>query len=132
MLNMTLPKTRKLAAKAEFDRVFAHPDIRLKKHPFLILASQSQCESARLGMVVGKRNAKRAVDRNRVRRHIRETFRLHPELPAYDIVILARAGVDQCDKADLNRSLETLWQRLLKQASKRNADASTAPDGELV
>lgn len=127
MLKKTLPKTRKLAAKAEFDRVFGKPDIRLKKHPFLVLASRSEYSQARLGMVVGKRNAKRAVDRNRIRRHIRETFRLHPGLPAYDVVILARSGVDQCERADLNKILEALWQRLNKQGSRifDQADVTT-------
>lgn len=33
--------------------------------------------SARLGMVVGKRLAKTSVERNRIRRQIREAFRLH-------------------------------------------------------
>lgn len=43
---------------------------------------------ARLGMVVAKRQFKRAVDRNRMRRIIRETFRLSsPELPPLDVVV---------------------------------------------
>lgn len=43
---------------------------------------------ARLGMIVSKRLFARAVDRNRVRRQIRETFRhLAGGLPALDLVV---------------------------------------------
>jgi ribonuclease P protein component len=43
---------------------------------------------ARLGLVVPKRNAKRAVHRNLVKRLAREAFRhVCTELPAYDLVL---------------------------------------------
>jgi ribonuclease P protein component len=43
---------------------------------------------ARLGLVVGKKLLKRAVDRNRVKRIIREQFRcLRTTLPACDLVV---------------------------------------------
>jgi len=44
--------------------------------------------NARLGVVVGKKLLKRAVDRNRVKRVIREQFRrLRPQLPPVDLVV---------------------------------------------
>ena len=56
---------------------------------------------ARLGLVISKRVLRRSVDRNRVRRWARETFRLRQHrLPAVDIVfrlhgaVLARANID--------------------------------------
>ncbi len=56
---------------------------------------------ARLGLVISKRALRRSVDRNRVRRWARDTFRLRQHsLPASDIVlrlqgtVLARADVD--------------------------------------
>ena len=43
---------------------------------------------ARLGIVVGKKLLKRAVDRNRVKRVIRDQFRrLRPQLPPVDLVV---------------------------------------------
>lgn len=45
-------------------------------------------QTARLGLVVGKRALRRAVDRNRARRVLRETFRVRRgDLPALDIVV---------------------------------------------
>ena len=50
-------------------------------------SSTAHC-AARLGLVVPKRNAKRAVHRNLVKRLAREAFRhVCSQLPAYDLVL---------------------------------------------
>jgi len=51
-------------------------------------ASSTEHQTARLGLVVPKRNAKRAVHRNLVKRLAREAFRhVCSQLPAYDLVL---------------------------------------------
>lgn len=51
-------------------------------------ASSASHRTARLGLVVPKRNAKRAVHRNLVKRLAREAFRhVCNQLPAYDLVL---------------------------------------------
>ena len=65
-------------------------------------------------MVVGKRHAKRAVDRNRIRRRIRESFRLQHLPCPLDVVILARPGAGVCDNQALASSLDQLWSRLAR------------------
>jgi len=51
-------------------------------------ASSTAPSTARLGLVVPKRNAKRAVHRNLVKRLAREAFRhVCSQLPAYDVVL---------------------------------------------
>lgn len=46
---------------------------------------------ARLGIVTGKKVAPRAVDRNRVKRIVREVFRLwRPRLSGFDVVVRLR------------------------------------------
>jgi ribonuclease P protein component len=55
---------------------------------------------ARLGMVVGKRQLKFASARNRVRRIIRETFRLYsPTLPGLDVVVRVRVPLAEGTEA---------------------------------
>jgi len=57
------------------------------------MSCPNQLEHARLGMVVAKRQFKRAVDRNQLRRIIRETFRLYsPNLPKLDVVVKVQAA----------------------------------------
>jgi ribonuclease P protein component len=81
---------------------------------FTILARASEQTTPRLGLTVSKRVAKRAVDRNRVKRLARETFRQLNELPNWDFVVLARPAAASATKAELRRSLERLFARLSK------------------
>jgi len=68
---------------------------------------------ARLGLAVAKRFIPKAVDRNAIKRQVREAFRLHTDLPAVDIVVLTRKTTDIQDLPKLRRSIEALLQRLL-------------------
>lgn len=107
----SLGPDRRLPDKAAFDRVFSAPDARHRRHPFSLLARKRDHGPARLGLVIGKRNAKRAVDRNLMRRILREHFRQTP-LTAIDIVVLARPGAAKVDRAGLNDAARWLFERL--------------------
>jgi len=55
---------------------------------FQVLARPNEQGFARLGMIVSKRLFPHAVDRNRMRRRIREAFRrMAVDLPALDMVV---------------------------------------------
>lgn len=66
-----------------------------------------------MGLVVAKKHAKRAVDRNEIKRIVRESFRHHQsELENLDCVILSRGGAKDLDKTELRRMVDQLWTRL--------------------
>lgn len=61
-------------------------------------------------MAVAVRTVGNAARRNRIRRIVRESFRLHQhELPAADIVVNARAAARDADNDKLFASLKRLW-----------------------
>ncbi len=63
----------------------------------------------RLGLAIAKRAVPVAVDRNRLRRIARETFRhLRAELGALDYVISAKPGAARMDNGRLRADLEAL------------------------
>lgn len=73
----------------------------------------------RLGLALTKRYVKRAVDRNRIRRQLRESFRLHQQqLCGYDIVIVGRAGIDEMSSRDLRAAADRSWEHLAKRCKK--------------
>lgn len=70
----------------------------------------------RLGLAVAKKNIPTAVARNRIKRHIRESFRFNQQrLPAADIVILPRAACLKATAPELRENLNRLWTRILEQ-----------------
>jgi ribonuclease P protein component len=97
---------------AEFKRAYAAGK-RLGNEFFTINAQPNGFTGPRLGMSIAARILRRAVDRNRLRRLIRESFRVNQlSLPPLDIVIGVRAGVLTADNRRLRSSLQQLWQKI--------------------
>ena len=60
----------------------------VRSRHFQVMGRPNELGHARLGMIVSKRLFSRAVDRNRIRRLIRETFRMSVHtFPALDLVV---------------------------------------------
>ncbi|WP_411157664.1 ribonuclease P protein component, partial [Nocardia puris] len=56
-----------------------------------MLGCWTQHENARLGVIVARKNIARATQRNRIKRHIREAFRIRKtSLAVADLVVLVR------------------------------------------
>ena len=69
----------------------------------------------RLGLAISKKELKRAVDRNRIKRLTRESFRLNQhELANADFIVMTRKKAGEVSNEELFRRLEKHWQRLTK------------------
>lgn len=80
---------------------------------FTAIAAGNSAGAPRLGLAIAKKNIAHANDRNRVKRHIRESFRHHQDrLPPVDIVILTRSAAQKESPAGLRQQLERIWIRL--------------------
>ncbi|MGR9052712.1 MAG: ribonuclease P protein component [Gammaproteobacteria bacterium] len=103
----------RLRKPAEFKNVFADP-VKSGDAYFTLLACTNSCGYPRLGLAITKKNIKRAVDRNKLKRTVRESFRLHQQkLTGIDVVVLARREAANASSEILKRSLERHWQRLI-------------------
>ncbi|MFX4762728.1 ribonuclease P protein component, partial [Acinetobacter baumannii] len=70
---------------------------------FLLLARPSESGNSRIGFIIAKKKVRLAVDRNRIKRCVRDDFRLmNSELPAMDIVFLARQDLSVIDNMTLH------------------------------
>jgi len=103
-----LPRHR-LRSAADFERVYRSRS-RAGDGLFAVNALSNDFGFARLGMSVSARTVGNAVRRNRVRRIIRELFRIrHATLPPVDYVVTSRAGARAADRSAIEASLEHLF-----------------------
>lgn len=113
-------RRNRLLSSAEFQPLFNQPDYRVGGQHLLLLVSENQTDHGRIGLVVGKRRVKHAVQRNSIRRISRESFRLRKqELAGLDIIILVKATIERVDKPAFHAELTRLWDKLL--AKRRQA-----------
>jgi ribonuclease P protein component len=107
---------QRLHKPAEFGRVFAEA-ARSSDRFFTVLARSSGRAVARLGLTVSRRAARRAVDRNKLKRLARESFRHQRALPPWDFVVLARPGADRAQRQALRASLDRHFEQLTQAAA---------------
>ena len=70
-------------------------------------------DQARLGLAISKRVSKRAVDRNRLKRLVRESFRrIRHELPHVDVLVMAREPAKDLPGPQLLAEIDALWAKL--------------------
>ena len=123
MSSYAFPKALRLLKSADFQAVFANAPFRASHQHLLILSRANGLGHARLGLIIAKKNIRLAVNRNRVKRLIRESFRMHQQqLQDLDVIVLARRGLDECDSSTIEKMLSKQWQRI---ARKRDQAAAT-------
>lgn len=83
---------------------------------FGICLAPAAAAQPRLGLVVGRRLGK-AVRRNRIKRLLREFFRRHKrQLPAWDLIIMAKKGAAELSYPQVEAELARLLLRQRKEA----------------
>jgi ribonuclease P protein component len=107
-----LRRQQRLRTRADFDRVFRR-GARREGRLFTLIVAPNGRPLDRLGLAVGRRVGP-AVVRNRVRRLLRESFRLLPpaERPGLDLVIVAKPALAGRAFAEVERDLRERLRRL--------------------
>ncbi|KGO98626.1 ribonuclease P protein component [Novilysobacter defluvii] len=112
MTTARFPREARVRTRAEYDTVFKHG--RRTASPVFVLHLYRPADAAppRLGLAVSRKVDPRAVGRNRIKRVLRETFRVQRRhLAAGDYVVVARPAARGLDNAALVRALLALLQR---------------------
>ncbi len=102
----------RLLSPSHFENVFqkAIPSV---SPQVTLLARHNSLGHARLGITVSKKRVRNASDRNRVKRLVRESFRLNQHnLPNTDIVVVGKTGLDKLSNREITQLLSRLWKKL--------------------
>ncbi|MBQ0720596.1 MAG: ribonuclease P protein component [Gammaproteobacteria bacterium] len=119
MPNLGFGRSKRLLTKAAYKAVFDHSPYRVSHRNLLLLARPNGLKEARLGLIVAKKNVRLAVGRNRIKRVVRDSFRLNQQsLSSIDIIFLARRGLDRLEPAVQQKLLLDSWRKLSRQISK--------------
>lgn len=125
---MKFSRRSRLLKPAQFRSVFKNP-IRSDDNYFRVLARKNSNDRHRLGMAVSKKVCARAVDRNRIKRVIRECFRNRVGGQAstgmLDFVVLPKHCAVGEENSILDNSLINHWQRLIRKADSLQARTQT-------
>ena len=114
---LTFPAARRVRRKWEFDQLYARGQ-RFGNNHFGITVQPNDLGLARLGLAVASKPFGGSVPRNRIRRLIRESFRLRQhDLPDVDLVVNARSAAKAASPAQLRASLEGLWDKVKVQCA---------------
>jgi ribonuclease P protein component len=108
-------RSKRLTEAVQFKRVF-ESNSRVGDRYWTILYRTNDADTARLGMAVAKKRVRRSVDRSRLKRLVRESFRLS-KLPCVDIVVMPKGQCTTASSSDLTRSLNKQWSRIAKQCA---------------
>jgi len=108
----------RLLTASDYKTVFDDAQLKVACPQLLILARRNSSKTPRLGLIIAKKNIKTAVQRNRIKRLLRESFRQQQHrLPLYDIVVMARKGLGEMDNDVVYTLINKQWKRLNTRAS---------------
>ncbi|WP_454724234.1 MULTISPECIES: ribonuclease P protein component [Cupriavidus] len=134
------PKAARLTKTDEFSSVFALRPRRRSQH-FVLYVGENGLPQARLGVVVGKKFAARAAERNLVKRMVRELFRhRQDQLAGRDVLLRLQAKFPRAEFASRSAirrvclaELTGLFEVAVRPLAQRPAaPATAAPAAESV
>ena len=115
MVSRDFSRDKRLLTPRQFKAVFDSPNGKAPGKNVLLLARNNDLDHPRLGLVIGKKSVKLSVERNRLKRQIRESFRLNQDnLIGWDIVVVARKGLGDLENVEVAHQFGKLWKRLAR------------------
>ena len=117
--NVRFPKFHRLLVAKQFQHVFNKVECKQSGRYFTLLSRTNELKHSRLGLVIAKKHAPKAVTRNTIKRVVRENFR-HAEYDTlqprhhFDTIVLAKPNINKLSSMELHREITHQWQRLNK------------------
>ena len=100
-----------IPSKEGFSEIFSSPDKKHSTNNFLLLSKDNCLEHPRLGVAIRKKDIRLAVNRNRIKRKIKGSFRSKVlELQKKDYVVFVKRKLSDNGK-EIDKDLDFLWEK---------------------
>lgn len=124
-MGFSFPKSSRLITKRDYSYVFTQAQAFHCKL-FTVLVKPGLSKQPRLGLVVAKKVSNKAVERNRLKRVIRESFRSQFfDNDNHDIVVLAKPQAARATNQQCFSELGYCWRQLRKKAKTKTHKSKT-------
>ncbi|MFI4847322.1 MAG: ribonuclease P protein component [Candidatus Makana argininalis] len=75
-----------------------------------ILSKCNKLKNPRIGFLISKKQIKMSYERNRIKRLIRENFRINKNyLPYIDIILIIKKKISDLENNDINKLINKIW-----------------------
>lgn len=115
-------KAQRLLTAQDFKQVFDHTAFKVHTTHLLFFVRVRHDQNApnRLGLAIAKKKIKRAHERNRLKRLLREYFRQYQaQLPcAVEMAVIAKQDVSSCDNANLLAQIAQAFEQITRKSLK--------------
>jgi len=106
-----LPKVNRLTKKKDFEAVFKQGK-GIKQDSLYLKYKKNNLQQCRFGIVVGKNYSKKAVERNKIKRRIREILRkMSADTKGFDVIVVALPRAEN-DFKKLKENVEKLLKKI--------------------
>ncbi len=115
-------KTQRLLHAVEFQKIFDAFDFKVHQPNLLLIVKlRDESDISRVGMAITKKKVKRANERNRIKRLIREYFRLHQAdfNASIDIVFTVKQTTKSLTNAQITEQIEQAFKQIHYKLSKK-------------
>lgn len=134
-MKSAFPSSLRLKERSAYNHVFEAPERKSSDGYFTVLGRFTSGTHSRIGLVVSKKQVRRAHERNRLKRLARESFRLqyadyfppHQKAPPQDLLIIAKHAAQHADNKALFASLSRHFKRLTAPAKPSKSDEKSPP-----
>jgi ribonuclease P protein component len=113
-----LPKQSRLLKPGEFTATMKQ-GARIRDDLFSVFSVVNQGGPGRIGITVSRRVSLNAVIRNRIKRHVRESFRKNQDtLTGLDMVVIANNKAAAASADNIRAALGKIWEKTTRACKK--------------
>ena len=107
-----LPRSARIQKSAEYRRILS-TNQKGRTRYFRYCLAPGACSGSRIGITVSRRVSGSSVQRNRIKRQVREFFRNNRVIiGGYDLVVTGVPGAASRSNRELREDLKRLWEKL--------------------